>query len=632
MLTRWRPSLFLSLLLCLSTVSLRAATRTVCASGCDHTTISACAAVAVAGDICEIQTGSYAGWTQSTNGSSGSPITFRALAGNTVTITSTVTLTSRSYITLGGAAANQGLRFVFTSGSGISATSGASFIVIQNNYFENRGGSCVRFGTGESTDIQILNNTGVLCGHPVSPSDLSASIFATGQRFLISGNDLSQSGDCIYIQGTSPVRSVIRNNTCHDMNVDGTAEHIDGIQLDGAVGTLDETLIENNVFKTCVDAVGGDDCHTALFQTDPWPDAVGIIGRYNYSYSWGPIGLGSPDFGDDVTHSKWYHNTVASGKLGGNGSCVLIFQVADFFSWLNNICYNTTTGSSSNSPTQPSGTVGNVLWNATVVFTTGYSGTWGSPFNTEATYTTWRNVNPQFANYPTVAALASDSTLINGGVHLTTVDPTDTSSGTSLVVADTYFFQANPGGFSAVQKDQICVGTTVAGAACVQISSITHGTPGTLVLASAITRADNDKVWLYKDSDGTIVLNGSAPDIGAVEFDAGAPVITTNPTLPAATVGVAITGNTIVGTCSNTPCTWTSDITDSGACTGITFTHTSSTVATMGGTPTTAGTCGPFNVTLTDNLSQADTEAFTLPVNAAATGGSFAGRLRGVIR
>jgi len=51
-----------------------------------------------------------------------------------------------------------------------------------------------------------------------------------------------------------------------------------------------------------------------------------------------------------------------------------------------------------------------------------------------------------------------------------------------------------------------------------QIASINYPTD-TVTLAFSLSRNDGDPVWLYRDSDGTLVLQGSAPDIGAVESE-----------------------------------------------------------------------------------------------------------------
>lgn len=125
--------------------------------------------------------------------------------------------------------------------------------------------------------------------------------------------------------------------------------------------------------------------------------------------------------------------------------------------------------------------------------------------------------------------LQSSSPAINAGTHLTTVHADDTSSGTTLILTDSLYFQAGsaaattPTGssLSNVQGDWILVGATVATAQATQITDITthSSTKGTLTISPAIIREDGDKVWLYKKSDGVQVLYGSAPDYGAYEYE-----------------------------------------------------------------------------------------------------------------
>ena len=69
-------------------------------------------------------------------------------------------------------------------------------------------------------------------------------------------------------------------------------------------------------------------------------------------------------------------------------------------------------------------------------------------------------------------------------------------------------------GFGIVDADHIAIGEV---GTTVQISSINYST-NTITLAGGILRSENDPVWLYKDSDGTVVLYGSAPDMGAEEY------------------------------------------------------------------------------------------------------------------
>jgi hypothetical protein len=63
--------------------------------------------------------------------------------------------------------------------------------------------------------------------------------------------------------------------------------------------------------------------------------------------------------------------------------------------------------------------------------------------------------------------------------------------------------------------DWIAIGTV---GNVVAIASINYAT-NTITLASPMTWNANDKIWLYKDSSGRLVLKGAAPDIGAHEFE-----------------------------------------------------------------------------------------------------------------
>jgi len=127
--------------------------------------------------------------------------------------------------------------------------------------------------------------------------------------------------------------------------------------------------------------------------------------------------------------------------------------------------------------------------------------------------------------------LKASSPAIDGGTYLTTA--TNSGAGaTSLTVADAMYFQDATWGSSlalvasglggTMQPDSICVGTV---ANCAQISSVAYGTynspAGTITLASPLTWSNGAHIWLYKKSDGTVVLNGTAPDYGAAEYDSG---------------------------------------------------------------------------------------------------------------
>jgi len=125
--------------------------------------------------------------------------------------------------------------------------------------------------------------------------------------------------------------------------------------------------------------------------------------------------------------------------------------------------------------------------------------------------------------------LQSSSTAINGGTYLTQANGSGSGSST-LIVDDAKYFQDGEFGSASgitvanwpnsvdIQADHIAIGTV---GNTVQISSINYST-NTITLASAMTWSDDANIWLYKDSDGTVVLVGSEPDQGAHEYGAGA--------------------------------------------------------------------------------------------------------------
>ena len=111
--------------------------------------------------------------------------------------------------------------------------------------------------------------------------------------------------------------------------------------------------------------------------------------------------------------------------------------------------------------------------------------------------------------------LNPDSSLIDAGTHLTTVDGADSGSGTTLKVDDSRFFSDGMG-VPEVEADWIAIGDI---GNTIQIVSVDHAT-NTITLSASFPRSVGDPVWLHKISDGTRVLVGNAPDLGAFEHDA----------------------------------------------------------------------------------------------------------------
>ncbi|HYK87915.1 MAG TPA: hypothetical protein VE398_04050, partial [Acidobacteriota bacterium] len=69
-------------------------------------------------------------------------------------------------------------------------------------------------------------------------------------------------------------------------------------------------------------------------------------------------------------------------------------------------------------------------------------------------------------------------------------------------------------GKGTVDADWIRVGAS----STVKIASIDYAT-NTITLANSISRSAGDPVYLYKDSNGRVVLFGDAPDIGAHPYN-----------------------------------------------------------------------------------------------------------------
>jgi hypothetical protein len=117
-------------------------------------------------------------------------------------------------------------------------------------------------------------------------------------------------------------------------------------------------------------------------------------------------------------------------------------------------------------------------------------------------------------------SLQPTSPAINGGAALTQAVGAGSGS-TTLVVKDALYFQDGTWGSDLARgvtffADSIAIGTVTN---VFQIRSINYDT-NTITLASPATWSDKANIWLYKKSDGAVVLSGAAPDFGAHEFTA----------------------------------------------------------------------------------------------------------------
>lgn len=130
--------------------------------------------------------------------------------------------------------------------------------------------------------------------------------------------------------------------------------------------------------------------------------------------------------------------------------------------------------------------------------------------------------DPMSTTLPNLS-LQRSSGAIDGGTFLTTAVGTKALS-TVLTVRDALYFQDGTWGSDLTRNvtlfpDWIAIGNIEN---IVAIRSIDYAS-NTITLASPTSWPDGAPIWLYRKSDGTVVLRGSAPDFGANEFGTLAP-------------------------------------------------------------------------------------------------------------
>jgi len=114
-------------------------------------------------------------------------------------------------------------------------------------------------------------------------------------------------------------------------------------------------------------------------------------------------------------------------------------------------------------------------------------------------------------------SLQASSPVIDSATYLTQANGSDSNS-TIFIVDDAIYFQDGKWGSdlarATLHADWIAIGTVLN---TVQIDSIDYST-NTITLESPITWSNDAPVWLYKKSDGDLVLSGNASDYGAHEY------------------------------------------------------------------------------------------------------------------
>ena len=467
-----------------------------CGGACDYSTIQACASAASQGWTCLIYSGTYSEHvTPSSSGSAGNYITFLA---QEPAIVDSFNLDNKTYIAI------KGLNINSASYDAIHGY-GADYMLIENNYIHPQGGQPVRTTDGNEANYAIVRGNIVDMENNQNHNPLG--IYAFGDGVLVENNDFTRGTDCIHFgSGTygHGVQNVIRNNVCHHLNHDLVygSEHIDGIQLTGSV-YAGQTLIENNVEYSCLDSTGN--CHFIYARA---PALAGtsvdtVIIRYNYAHQIQNtcIGIGSHEDLSLLTNWMTYNNTCATEALPAETGMCITYDTGTG-SAKNNICYQ----SSANDWSPTYGGTGN---SNNIAFNTGYSGNWASPYSSETTFSSLKNRNPTFTNYPYSSSIVYSSPAVDTGGSLTSV--TSGCGTNTLVLGNSHFFQP---GWAGTNADTLSIGT-VSNTAL--ISSITYLT-NIVVFTNTVSCTNGDNVWLHKKSDGVVVLYGNAPDVGAYEW------------------------------------------------------------------------------------------------------------------
>jgi len=619
--------------------------------GGNYTTIQACATAMAPGDTCTVFAGTYNENVTVTAGTTGNYKTITVNGSDTVSVLS-FTLNSHTQLdgncpTLQGTVTTASCGFFISNPSNptaapcVSVASSATDIYIRNNTLYACGtgqGAGMIQGSG-ATFIYIQGNTLSYSGATVATATTvkegnGIELGGSSSHILEEDNDLSHytlgfcCGDQTYF--------VIRNNNPHDQyetEASGNA-HTDAFYFSPNVTTA-EILVEGNDQYNGVGANAKGILNQGQFS--PCNGLCGnvMIYRYNLVSSIGSGNTSTYGWSNFVVYNNTYYNignlcsscygggdNFFSDTCGSGGSCPTK-QWAD----INNIWYFPTaqpisgianpTAADSNST---SGGALPVAYGHNLAYCNangssncslfGYKyqvGTWtGDPGNILGYANQTPNTNdPKFVNTGSDFHLQSGSPAIAAGTSLTTANGGGSTS-TALVVNNPAYFQDGYGlsnAYSTVHPDCIAI-TTVTNVVCV--TAVNYAT-STLTLASAKSWSNGDPVWLYSKSDGTRVLTGAAPDLGAYPYSSGSTYtitvssITGNGTVTSSdSVLNCTTGTT--GTCTDSTATGTVTLTAAPS-SGYSFTSWgggtcsgSSTVCTVSGaaTVTATFTANPF--------------------------------------
>jgi hypothetical protein len=510
-------------------VPAKATTYTVKPTGGNYTSIQACANAAVAGDSCVVYAGNYSETPSLKSGLVGKPITFSVNPGDCVTVKG-FNVNVASFVIIGTPNAlhctngsNTYSGFEIT-GSPISWTQ-IHNVTIQNNYVHAVSNQCLSgpgtTSNGASTFVYVLNNILTSCG---GLGGLAGGIGVEGNHWLIDGNTFSHVADGIYLYGQF---LVVRNNHFGPVTAaEQGSNHPDAIESSCSVGfdyPLQHMLFEGNTIQ---DWRSSDGHGLLLRDTQNCGQDENII-RYNQI-----VVVGSNFISNDVNSKREiiYNNSVSQmqSDLSPKDLSDLTFTHGDTGAQvINNVFANDWR------PANPaycvyvdSSSVSGFNENHNLCFLTGWSGGWTTSSFGPYSPTDVFNKDPLFVS-PTDLHIQTGSPAIGAGGPLTTATNSGVSSN-SISVANAGFF-SDGYGLTGVQGDWIRIGASTT----VQIISVNYST-NVLTLSTAVTWSSGAPVYLYKNSNGIVVLTGANPDAGAFPSGSVPP-----PQVVAPTFGIA---------------------------------------------------------------------------------------------
>lgn len=486
-------------------------------SGKTYSTISSCLSAMSAGQTCQV-------------------------FGNGVSYNETATVPAGSTGNYNSLIANPG-DTVFILGVTLNSHAKVKGFHIQNT--SSPTSACVSIPSS-TTDFYITNNVMYACGgvnessashgfiqgNTLSYIDCTSTAPNTGpamaihgDHHLIENNDISHVSDGFHFSGSF---NVIRKNTMHDTLASECGSHSGNCHIDffedepsaaSQYNVLEENTILNNLganghgYLTQADVCGGQ-CFNVIirFNTAAHLGTAGIIDDNAFSSNPG------------YSYVKSYNNDWVDVGTGATFDCTnTVTHNSTHGANMNDIFYWPGAQSDFNAYCTDSSTVGTYSSGHNLAYCTSttcniHGKNYGSGSFTDDPGNIFGQ-DPKFVNYAANNfALAAGSPAIGTGTNLTTVAAGDSGSGTSLVVTDASYFQ-DGSGISGVSGDCIAV-KAATNHVCVMTVNYTTNT---LTLASAITRAAGDPVYIYGISNGQVVLTGTNPDMGAFPSNAVAP-------------------------------------------------------------------------------------------------------------